>query len=66
MTDAEGEILTLGEVGAYQKTDQRSVYRLAQKNKVYAFKSEGAWRFCRTELDNRITESINRKKSKIE
>ncbi len=62
MTDTDGEILTLDEVAAYLKAGKRTVYRLAQKGEVPAFKLGGTWRFRRSELDRWIAESINKKK----
>jgi excisionase family DNA binding protein len=53
MRDRDGEILTLEEV---------AVYRLAQKGEIPAFKLGGTWRFRRSELDNWIAESINKKR----
>jgi excisionase family DNA binding protein len=62
MTDTDDEILTLDEVAAYLKAGKRTVYRLAQKGEVPAFKLGGMWRFRRSELDRWIAESINKKK----
>lgn len=62
MTDTDGEILTLDEVAAYLKAGKRTVYRLAQKGDIPAFKLGGTWRFRRSDLDSWIAESINMKK----
>ncbi|CAG9931739.1 methylation-associated defense system helix-turn-helix domain-containing protein MAD1 [Candidatus Nitrotoga arctica] len=64
MTDTDGEILTLDEVAAYLKAGKRTVYRLAQKGEIPAFKLGGTWRFRRSELDLWIVESINKMKQK--
>lgn len=61
MTDTDGEILTLDEVAAYLKAGKRTVYRLAQKSEIPAFKLGGTWRFRRSELDAWIAESIRQK-----
>lgn len=61
MTDTNGEILTLDEVAAYLKAGKRTVYRLAQKGEIPAFKLGGTWRFRRSELDAWIAESICQK-----
>jgi len=61
MTDTDGEILTLDEVAAYLKAGKRTVYRLAQKGEIPAFKLGGTWRFRRSELDAWIAESIRQK-----
>jgi len=61
MTDSGGEILTLDEVAAFLKAGKRTVYRLAQKGDIPAFKLGGTWRFRRSELDSWIAASINKK-----
>jgi len=62
MTETDDEILTLDEVAAYLKAGKRTVYRLAQKGEIPAFKLGGTWRFRRSELDHWIFASINKKK----
>jgi excisionase family DNA binding protein len=62
MTDTNSEILTLDAVATYLKAGKRTVYRLAQKGEIPAFKLGGTWRFRRAELDSWIAESINKKK----
>jgi len=64
MTDAESEILTLEEVAVYLKAGKRTVYRLAQKGEIPAFKLGGTWRFRRSELDSWIAASISETKPK--
>lgn len=63
MIDTNGEILTLDEVAVYLKAGKRTVYRLAQKGEIPAFKLGGTWRFRRSELDHWIAENISKKKS---
>jgi excisionase family DNA binding protein len=62
MSHTEGEIFTLDEVATYLKAGKRTVYRLAQKGEIPAFKLGGTWRFRRSELDEWIAASINKKK----
>lgn len=62
MSDPEDEILTLDEVAAYLKAGKRTVYRLAQRGEIPAFKFGGAWRCRRSDLDRWITTSIRKKK----
>jgi excisionase family DNA binding protein len=62
MTGVESEILTLDEVAAYLKAGKRTVYRLAQKGEIPAFKLGGTWRFRRAELNRWIADSISKKK----
>lgn len=62
MSDPEGEILTLDEVAAYLKAGKRTVYRLAQRGEIPAFKFGGTWRFRRSDLDRWITTNIGKQK----
>ncbi|MCP5425343.1 MAG: helix-turn-helix domain-containing protein [Gammaproteobacteria bacterium] len=66
MSAVENEILTLEEVAAYLKAGKRTVYRLAQKGEIPAFKLGGTWRFRRSDLDHWIAASINKKKPEVE
>ena len=45
------EILTLPEVAQLLKVAEKTVYTMAQKGEVPAFKVGGQWRFRRTDLD---------------
>ena len=48
MTD---EILTLPEVARLLKVAEKTVYSMAQKGALPAFKVGGQWRFKRTDID---------------
>ncbi len=48
MTD---EILTLPEVARLLKVAEKTVYTLAQKGQLPAFKVGGQWRFKRADID---------------
>ena len=61
MPAANGDILTLDEVAAFLKAGKRTVYRLAQKGGIPAFKLGGTWRFRRAELDQWIAAQIARR-----
>jgi excisionase family DNA binding protein len=45
------EILTLPEVAQLLKVAEKTVYGMAQKGELPAFKVGGQWRFRRTDLD---------------
>lgn len=62
MPDPQDEILTLDDVALYLKAGKRTVYRLAQKGEIPAFKLGGTWRFRRSDLDRWIAASIITKK----
>lgn len=64
--ETRDEILTLDDVAAYLKAGKRTVYRLAQKGEIPAFKLGGTWRFRRFELDRWIADRINNKKAQAE
>ena len=61
--ETRDEILTLDDVAAYLKAGKRTVYRLAQKGEIPAFKLGGTWRFRRSELDRWIADRIHNKKA---
>lgn len=48
------EILTLPEVAQLLKVAEKTIYTMAQKGEVPAFKVRGQWRFKATDLDNWI------------
>jgi excisionase family DNA binding protein len=48
------EILTLPEVAQLLKVAEKTVYTMAQKGELPAFKVRGQWRFKRDDLDTWI------------
>lgn len=50
------EILTLPEVAQLLKVPEKTVYTMAQKGELPAFKVRGQWRFKRVDLDQWIEE----------
>lgn len=48
------EILTLSEVAILLKVAEKTVYTMAQKAQLPAFKVRGQWRFKRVDLDRWI------------
>jgi excisionase family DNA binding protein len=45
------EILTLPEVAALLKVAEKTVYTMAQRGEIPAFKVRGQWRFKRVDID---------------
>ncbi len=45
------EILTLPEVALLLKVAEKTVYTMAQKGEIPAFKVRGQWRFKRDDID---------------
>ena len=54
------EILTLPEVAQLLKVAEKTVYTMAQRGEIPAFKMRGQWRFRRTDLDQWIEKSEDR------
>jgi excisionase family DNA binding protein len=50
------EILTLPEIAQLLKVAEKTVYTMAQKGELPAFKVRGQWRFKRADLDHWIEE----------
>ena len=48
------EILTLAEVALLLKVAEKTIYTMAQRREVPAFKVRGQWRFKRDDLDDWI------------
>lgn len=45
------EVLTIREVADYLKVNEKTVYGLAQKHRIPAFKVGGQWRFRREDIE---------------
>ena len=58
------EILTLPEVAQLLKVAEKTVYTMAQKNEVPAFKVRGQWRFKRDVLDEWLEDAMHRNASR--
>jgi excisionase family DNA binding protein len=56
-------ILTVKEVAAFLKVNDRTVYRLATDGKIPAFKVGASWRFKQAELEAWIEEQHNQASS---
>lgn len=50
----DGSVLTIKEVAAYLKVNERTVYRLAAARKLPAFKVGGTWRFLKADIEGWI------------
>ena len=51
---SQDDILTISEVASLLKVAEKTVYGLAQKGDLPAFKVGGQWRFSRTAIDSWI------------
>ena len=48
---SENPAMTVRQVAAYLNVNEKTVYRLAQRRELPAFKVAGAWRFKREDID---------------
>ncbi len=53
------ELMNIKEAAAYLRLNYMTVYKLAQKRRLPAFKVGGNWRFKRDILDNWLTQQAN-------
>ena len=58
-------ILTLPEVAALLKVAEKTVYTMAQKGQIPAFKVRGQWRFKHDDIDRWIAEQTAAAKSGV-
>jgi excisionase family DNA binding protein len=58
------EILTLPEVAQLLKVADKTIYTMAQKRELPAFKVRGQWRFRRDDLDAWIERKLEAKGAK--
>ena len=56
----ESEILTIKEVADYLKVNERTIYRLANKGGIPAFKVGNNWRFERTKIAEWMNNQANK------
>jgi excisionase family DNA binding protein len=50
------DILTVKEVAQYLKVNERTIYRLAKKGEIPAFRVGSSWRFKINEIENWMSE----------
>ena len=56
MTDKKEKLMTLKEVAEYLRLNEHTVYRMARKGEIPAFKIAGQWRFKKEVIDKWISE----------
>lgn len=55
----EGKVITLKEVAEFLKVHERTVYRLAAKGEIPAFKVANSWRFRREDIERWIDQKMH-------
>ena len=63
MTDKEEKLMTVKEVAGYLRLDEHTVYRMARKGEIPAYKVAGQWRFKKVLLDKWLESNIVKPKS---
>jgi excisionase family DNA binding protein len=53
---SDDEILTIHELSAYLKLNEKTAYRLTASGDIPGFKVGGSWRFRKSEIDRWIKE----------
>lgn len=61
--EIENRLLTIEEVGEYLRISVHALYKMAQQDRIPAFKVANQWRFRRNEIDSWIEKG--RKKKRI-
>jgi len=51
MSDKEEKLMTVKEVAEYLRLDEHTVYRMARKGEIPAYKVAGQWRFKKEHLE---------------
>jgi excisionase family DNA binding protein len=59
------EIMTVKQIANYLQMDEHTIYRLARKGKIPAFKLEGQWRFKKDLVDKWIERKSLEKTEKL-
>ncbi|MBC7333692.1 MAG: helix-turn-helix domain-containing protein [Actinobacteria bacterium] len=62
MTDKEEKLMTVKEVAEYLRLDEHTVYRMARKGEIPAYKVAGQWRFKKELLDKWLESYIVKEK----
>ncbi len=57
------DILTVKEVAQYLKVNERTIYRLATKGEIPAFRVGNSWRFKINEIENWMSEQSQKNSS---
>jgi excisionase family DNA binding protein len=57
------EILTIREVAALLKINEKTAYRLVAEGKIPGFKVGGSWRFDRQEIANWIKRQVEQQRT---
>ena len=58
MTDKEGKLMTVKEMAKYLRLDQHTVYRMARKGEIPAFKITGQWRFKKELIEKWLEQNM--------
>jgi len=61
-SEMSGEVLTIREVASLLKLTEKTIYSMAQRGELPAFKMRGQWRIRRVALDEWLDEQTRRAK----
>ncbi len=61
MTDKKEKLMTVKEVAEYLQLDEHTIYRMARKGEIPAYKIAGQWRFKRELIEQWLEKCVTRK-----
>lgn len=61
MTEGKEKLLTVKDVAEYLQLDEHTVYRMARKGEIPAYKVAGQWRFKRELIEKWLETKTERK-----
>jgi len=56
MNDKKEKLMTVKEIAEYLQLDEHTVYRMARKGEIPAYKVAGKWRFKKKLIENWLEE----------
>ncbi len=65
MTDKKEKLMTVKEVAEYLQLDEHTIYRMARKGEIPAYKIAGQWRFKKELIEQWLEKCITGKIQKL-
>ncbi|RKX64605.1 MAG: DNA-binding protein [Thermodesulfobacteriota bacterium] len=62
MSDKEEKLMTVKEVAEYLRLDEHTVYRMARKGEIPAYKVAGQWRFKKKMIEEWLEQNLKYEK----
>jgi len=62
MADKEEKLMTVKEVAEYLRLDEHTIYRMARKGEIPAYKVAGQWRFKKKMIEEWLEQNLKYEK----